>query len=320
MVVVSISAYQDRELLQGALESVRDVLGNVRIQVVDGRYETFRPTAADNSTDDMQAVCDAYGAEYWPDGPYEREREKHVHRVELAPDGERALFMDADERLHAYDGDALNDDEKVAYSPRIANALVYGPTAVYWPRLFYPETVHSVNRWDAYLFESKHENTDAVTIIHRHDLRDEQYRIEKYHRFDREDRTGRFQDRLGDYLQDDWELEDLQQCPNCGADSVTTTQWTSYGPGDGFSRVAVCVNGDRCHAQIDSRTIDEYRYLPDRVEAGLEEAPERLRLELLDAGCPFLNQSSTKRLSNLQPSIELWLEDTFERDSPKVFG
>lgn len=316
MVVVSVSVYNDAALLQGCLKSLRDALGNVRIQVVDGKYETFKPDAEPNSTDDTPAVCDAYGAEYWPDGPFELERDKHVHRVERLPEGELALFIDADERLLEWDADRLPDE--TAVSPRIFNPLVYGPHAVYWPRIFKKEWVKTVNRWDAYLFDAPHERSDAVTIIHRHDLRDRNYREAKYARFDREGRTGRYESNFETYLNDEWDAA-FETCPECGAESVTRSQVTDLGPS--MSQVKACVNGDRCHAAIESTGCDEWRYLPTDVDRGVEEDPQRLRMELLDAGCEFVRLANVEYMvGQMLPAIRIWVREELGEAEREVFA
>lgn len=316
MVVVSLSVYQDAHLAEGALASIRDVLGNVRIQVVDGKYDTFRPDAPPNSTDDIQAVADAYGAEYHPEGPLPLERDKHVRRIELAPDGELLLLMDADERLHDFNADALPDE--TAVGPRIFNPLVYGPHAVYWPRLAKPEWVKTINSWDAYLFNVDHERSDAVTLIHRHDLRSRDYREAKYERFDREGRVGRYESDFSTYLNDEWDV-DFDTCPECGEESLSRTQATDMGPA--ITRVAACVNGDGCYAAIEPVRVGEYEYVPDAVEAGFEEDPARLRIELLDAGCTFVRAASVGRMvREMEPAIRLWVEHHYGEGETEVFA
>lgn len=319
MVVVSLSVYNDAHLAENALRSIREVLGNVRIQVVDGKYSTFKPDADPNSTDDIQAVCDAYGAELWKEGPFDRERDKHVRRVELAPDDSPVLLLDADERLLTYDADALKPE--TGYQPRIFNSLVYGPHAVYWPR-YLPagedHLVNTINRWDAYLLSCPVERTDAITIVHRHDLRDTEYRREKYERFDRENRRPRYEDHYETYLNDDWDAE-FYECPECGEQSVTRSQITNFG--DEYSFVEACVNGDGCHAAIREVEVGEWRYLPDSVEEGWCEDPQRLRLELLDAGCPFVGTVSVERMvREMRPAIRLWVGERFGERESEVFA
>lgn len=316
MVTVSVSVYQDAHLAENALASIREHLPHARIQVVDGKYDTFRPNSDPNSTDDIQAVADAYGAEYWPEGPFEREREKHVRRVELAPPDEWLLLMDADERLHSADFSKLADN--TAYSPRIFNALVYGPHTVYWPRLTKPEWVKTINRWDAYLFSVAHERTDAVTLIHRHDLRSKDYRREKYERFGRENRRPRYEDRYDTYLNDDWDA-DFHPCPECGRESVTRSQVTNFG--ESYSYVECCIAADGCHAAVCEVEVGEWRYLPDDWQAGWDDDPKRLRLELLDAGCTFVRTASVGRMvREMEPAIRLWVEHHYGEGESEVFA
>lgn len=318
--IVSVSAYQDADLLDGCLESIRETLGSVSIQVVDGAYRTWPGWEdAPNSTDMTGAVCEDWGADHDPAGPFVRERDKHVYRVEQAPEGEWCLLLDADERLLEFDRGALN--EQTAYQPRIANSLVYGPAAVYWPRLFKPEWVQSINRWDAYLFDVPCEKTDAVTILHRHDLRDRDYREAKYERFGNEGRRGRYEGSFETYLNDDWGA-DFSTCPRCGSESVTRSQITNHGPNGEYSYVEACVNGDGCYAHVEPVEVGEWRYLPDAYERGFAEDPARLRLELMDAGCPFVGGLSVERLRDeFGPVTRIWIEEnlTNERE-PELFA
>lgn len=314
MTHVSISAYNDADLVGPCLQSVRDVLPDASITVVDGKYETFRPDAEPNSTDDTGAVARSYEATYDPAGPFERERDKHVYRVESAPD-ELCLFMDADERLLQFNHDALQPE--TAYSPRLYNALVYGPVSVYWPRIHRPEWIKSINRWDAYLYSVPHERTDAVTIIHRHDLRDRDYREAKYQRFEREDRDGRYDDYMDEYLNDDWGV-DFDSCPACGEQSLTRSQYTDYG--EAFSRVTACVNGE-CYADVETYAIDTWHYLPGDWERGVVKNPERLRLELIDAGCEFVRpHTPTYMQRNMRPVIGQWVREEFHDAEDTVFS
>lgn len=314
---VSVSAYDDGDLLAECLQSVRDVLPDATIQVVDGRYESW-PDGADNSTDDTPLVADTYADEYVRGGPYERERDKHVHRVELAPDDEWCLLMDADERLCAADVAGL--DDATAYQPRLFNALTYGPRAVYWPRLFRPAWVESVNRWDAYRFSVPCERTDAVTIVHRHDLRSRDYREAKYERFDNEGRTGRYEDDFQTYLDDDWDAT-VHECPACGRDSLTRSQVTDGGPDGAWSYVEACVAEDSCYRTVETTAIGGWRYLPDAVGKGFAEDPNRLRLELLDAGCPFANVAVEVLVEQMQPVTHIWVEEELkEIREPELFA
>lgn len=313
---VSISAYNDGDLLQNALESVTQIMPDANIQVVDGKYETFKPDAAENSTDNTEDIAKSFNARYIGGGPYGRERDKHIHRVELSPDDELTVFMDADERLLTFDRDAL--PERTAISPRIFNALVYGPHAVYWPRVFKPGWVATINRWDAYLFDVSHERSDAVTILHRHDLRDREYREAKYERFAREDRTGRYDDDYEMYLADDWDAT-FRACPGCGRDSVTESQVTNFG--EEYSHVECCIAADGCHAAVREVDVGEWRYLPDDWRAGWENDAKRLRLELMDAGCTFVRTASVDRMvREMEPAVALWVESEFGEAESEVFA
>lgn len=267
---VSVSAYNDAELLKGCLKSIRDELGDVDIRVVDGKYESW-PSGADNSIDHTKDVCHQFNATHDPAGPFHRERDKHIYRVEKSPDGERVLFLDADERLHDVNHSELNNEDRVAYQPRIANSLIYGPKSVYWPRSFFSETVKSINRWDAYLFEAPCKRTDNITIIHRHGLRDDEYRDKKNERFSAEDREGREIDRCAEF----------SSCPLCGMESLTMTQATDYDRE--MTYVEMCTNSECLHAAIKDLELGEYQYVPDRIDEGFTEDPVRLRRELLDA-------------------------------------
>lgn len=305
---VSISVYNDADLLRGCLSSVRAVLPDATVAVVDGRYETW-PAKADNSTDATPEIAAEFDASYHPDGPFHRECDKHEHRVDLAPDGERALFLDADERLLDVDRDQL--DPGVAYQPRIFNASVYGPKSVYWPRSFKPKWVQNINRWDAYLFDVECEKADAITIVHRHDLRDREYREHKVERFHNEGRASRFEhedtehDQLEQYLEDEWEL-DTTTCPNCGQQSVTRSQITGYGAK--YSYVEACLAADGCHRRVRGYELGEYEYLPADWERGFDEDRDRLRVELVDAGCNFVASLTPADLDRMRPAIGLWVE------------
>lgn len=314
---VSISAYNDGDLLDGCLESVQEHLPDADVCVVDGRYETW-PDGADNSTDDTASVCLLHDVDYDPAGPFPRESDKHEYRVAQAPDDERVLFLDADERLLDVDLDALDDMNQVAYQPRIFNALVYGPKCVYWPRSFYPETVTSINRWDAYLFDVPCEKTDAITILHRHDLRERDYREKKYARFAEEGRAGRYDDAFETYLHDDWDVE-FHECPKCGLESLTRSQITA--DGTHYSWAEACIRDESCYAATREYELNGWEYLPNDWRHGLDEAPRRLRAELLDAGCPFV---ATAPLQQLAPAIGLWvdenLRDVEKADEERVFA
>lgn len=299
MVYVSVSAYNDGELLPGCIERIREVLPDAHVAVVDGRYETW-PDGPDNSDDRTPALARELADSYHPDGPFETEADKHRHRVSLAPIAERALFLDTDERLLSFDPDALPRGR--AYKPRIFNPLVYSQSPIrYWPRVFTRARVAEIRGWDAYVFRCPTSRSDACTIVHRHDLRDRDYRERKYQRFENEDRTGRYDDdRFESYLEDDWDVEPDDHCPKCGRESVVWSPWTGgevTGQAGVVSKVGCCVAGD-CWIGETREAIDTARYLdPDALPRGRDEDPERLRKELLAVGCPLVAQYPVTRFA-----------------------
>lgn len=313
MVYVSVSVYNDGSLLEECLAAVRAELPDAEIVVVDGRYETW-PAGADNSTDETPTVCQHHDAAYVPAGPFDRECDKHQYRVDHTPDDEWMLLLDADERLVAFDEDAL--EAETAYRPRIFNPLVYGPACVYWPRIFKPGWVEEINRWDAYLFDAPVDRTDAVTIAHRHDLRDRDYREAKYERFANEGRAGRYDEAFDTYLNDEWEVPEqrFDSCPACGGDRIWSLA-TQYGPDGAMSRVGVCLSGDGCWTGTEPVTVDDYQYLPADVQRGFDEDPMQLRAELLDAGCPFIS-GGLDRFLRMRPVVESWVSESFNEDTP----
>lgn len=315
MVTVSLSVYNDATLLRGCLMSVLELLPDADIQVVDGRYESW-PEGPDNSTDATREIALDYGASYHDDGPFEREHDKHHHRVDLAPDGDRCLLLDADERLVTCDLDALDDE--TAYQPRIFNPRVYNQTPIrYWPRIFYPETVVDIPRWDKYRFSTPCERTDAVTIAHRHDLRGRDYREAKYERFQNEGRAGRYDDgRIEEYLDNAFDVE-TEECPACGRDSLVHSDPTNIRPDGVFTRVAVCIAGDGCYRASEPVELGPHRYLPNRVLKGYQQDPDRLRLEVLDVGVPFVPENcSPGMFRRLAPVLMNWAEANLqERDA-----
>lgn len=321
MLRVDVSAYNDAAVLSGCLQSVRDTLGDVSIRVVDGKYETWDEAAPDNSTDDTAAVCDRFAAEYDAAGPFARERDKHVYRAESLPPDGWVLLLDADERLHTFDLDALADRP---LRPRIVNARVYhdnSPVA-YWPRIHKPGWIRTINRWDAYLYDAPEPTrTDRVTIIHRHDLRDREYREAKYERFEREGRTGRYvqADKAEAYYANTLAVE-TTPCPECGADSVTWTPAT-YEDADDFTRVGVCTARDGCYVRVEPQHMGDWRYLPDDWERGWTEDPTRLRMELIDAGCSFVRAAPVDRMTrDMKPAVRIWVAERLGERDPKVFA
>lgn len=319
---VSISAYDDGGLLRRAIATVRATLPDAHIAVVDGKYETW-PEGAANSTDETPAIAQRHADSYHAGGPYPRESDKHAHRVALAPDDDWLLCLDADERLLTHPDPATLDAR--VHFPRIFNALVYGPRAVYWPRLFKPAWVEAIHRWDKYLFDvpgvddaDQAHRSDPVTIVHRHDCRDRAYRAAKLERFANEDRVSRYasadgegEDQLDAYLTDDWPAVDYHRCPECGHDTLTRSQVTAYGT-DELSRVTACVRADGCHAGREAFEIDRHLFLPDDWERGIEQNPRRLRAELVDAGCRLIGTVPADSLDALRPSIGLWVADHLE--------
>jgi hypothetical protein len=265
---------------------VREHLPDATIAVVDGKYSTW-PSDENNSTDRTPTLARELADEYYADGPFEDEQAKHRHRVNLAPDGEQALFLDTDERILKAELDSL--PRGIAYQPRIINPLVYSQTPVrYWPRIFDPANVADIQSWDKYLFSTECKSTDDVTIVHRHDLRGRDYREAKYERFDAEGRAGRFEDgRFDQYLTDDWKADPGWECPECGENSIMVSPWTGYSEDGSISRARVCVNGE-CWMITEVDTIDEYRYLPDNIDSGMNEDQDRLRKELLTVGSDLI--------------------------------
>lgn len=308
MLTVSVNAYDDADLLEGCLASVRERLPHARIQVIDGRYETFTPDAADNSTDGTAAVAAAYGAEYWPDGPFEDEAAKHWGRLERAPDGGRVLFIDADERLVTFDGDAIPDD--TVGRVRIHNALMYGEGDVtYYPRLFYPEMMEDIPRVDRFSFDAPVERTDAITLTHRADLRSDAYREAKLKRFEREDRDPWYAQYL-EALGERGHVAEFYECPACGEQSLTRSRVCGYGrERTDFSRVETCTRADGCHAAVVPVEWDgEFRYVPDDLAAGFEDDIERVRLELMAAGNNIARVCSPEALRRYEPNARVWCD------------
>lgn len=308
MITVSISAYNDAELLDGCLRSVRDVLGDVPVQVVDGRYAAW-PTADDNSTDDTPAVCARYGAAYDAAGPFEREESKWAYRRDRAPDGAWCLFLDTDERVIAFDPAGLRPETPLKV--RFHNPVVYHETrpVFYYPRVYQPEWVASYTRTDLPEFRApyaerlhRHGQTDAVTIAHRHDLRDDDYRRDKLTRYEAEERGSPYGKDTDVYLAGP-EPTELDACPACGEASLRRTRETAYGPENAVSRVATCINGE-CYTAVEPVEIGEHRYVPDDIETGYDEDPDRLRLELLDTG---INLLTYYHVHDFHPDILTWM-------------
>lgn len=316
---VSVSAYNDADVLAGALASVREFLPDAEIVVIDGRYGTW-PDDRDNSTDRTPEVAQEYAAGYVPAGPFDREVDKHRFRVGTAPEEERVLFLDADERIIALDEEKLPEDRPV--QPRIFNPVVYNRTPIsYWPRIFYPEQVEEVNRWDAYIFTAPPIHMDEVTLYHRHDLRPREYREAKYQRFRNEDRMGRYERGeetmpgvLEEYLGNTIEPNIIGTCPECGEESVVESPVTNRSRTGSFSKVRACLT-DGCWSSVDQIDVGGWKYLPDRVEVGLDEDPERLRFELVDAGCTWLREVDADYLLEWAPTVMAWVrqhEDELE--------
>ena len=283
---VSVSAYNDGHLLEACLASVRDVLGDVSVDVVDGRYRTF-PGDGDNSTDDTPAVARSYDADYHAEGPFDREEDKWRRRNAIAPDGELCLFLDADERLVRASVDRPVTGPKWI---RFHNPRVYREQRelFFYPRLYHPEWVGRYRQTDKPEFVDAvytgTDRTESVTVAHRHDLRDDAYRRAKLKRYQREDRDGPYGHDESIYLNGRWAVE-TEACPQCGQRTLHTSPVSAY---DGsLSRVQTCTNGE-CYTGIDSVDLGDYRYLPHDIDTGYDKDPDRLRLELLDAGVTFL--------------------------------
>lgn len=318
MVYVSVNAYDDGRLLEGCLASIREHLPEATIGVVDGRYETW-PNGEDNSTDETPEIAASHGAQYHPDGPYPREEHKHRHRIELAPEGERCLFIDADERLVTATGEGFDDG--TAYRVRILNAKVYGGQITfhegeaytgqitYYPRLFYPSQMAEIPRVDRYTLDAPVDRTDAITIAHRADLRSNDYRDAKIERFDAEDRGPWYEQHLE--MLNNGEVEfAFGECPECGRESLSRSRVTGYGTDDAqFSRVAVCTADDGCHRSIEPYDVGEWRYLPDDVERGFAEDLERVRIELMDAGWQLAKVVPDHAFRRYGPNARIWVRD-----------
>ena len=174
-----------------------------------------------------------------------------------------------------------------------------------------------MDRIDAFQFEAFVERTDAITIVHRADLRTDTYREHKIARFETEGREcrngppGWYREHIADFEAGDLDV-DLEKCPRCDADSLVRSQVTAHD--DEFSFVETCVNGE-CHAAIVDVAVEDYRILQD-VHRGLAEDPRRLRLELLDAtrgvddGMHKLVRSTTPEwLQRAEWIVENWLTE-----------
>lgn len=303
---VSINAYQDASLLTTCLKTIRQQLPDASIQVVDGRYETW-PASNDNSTDDTAFVADTYGADYIPGGPYESEAAKHEARVQHAPEGDRLLFMDADERLLKAAPGRL--DDKTAYKVRIHNALMYNTGITYYPRLFYPRQWDEAIRVDRFSFDAAVERTDDVTIVHRADLRNRDYRRDKLERFGAEDRDPWYRDYLETVEEQGFDAT-FYECPECGEMSVTESRVCGYG--DEYTRVRTCTASDECYSAIEPVRVGHYRYLPDHLDRGFREDPERVRLELMDAGNDLARVLGPRKFKRYQPNARIWVDEEFQ--------
>lgn len=314
MVVVSVNAFDDAELLRGCLASVREVLGNVRIQVIDGRYESF-PAPEDNSTDATPQVCDAYGAEYWPDGPFPTEEDKHRQQLARIPGGKPCLLIDTDERLVTFDENVLATG--TPYKVRVHNAVVYSEQRelFYYPRYYQPEWVTGFRKTDMPEFGETHARrlgrTDAITIAHRHDFRDRDYREAKLERYAAEGRDSPYVHDPEGYVVGDVGRPHAapEECPECGEETLYRSPASDFGAGDELTQVLTCTNGE-CYAAVDAVELGEYRYLPDRVAEGYAENPQRLRLECIDVGGE-LSMLTFMDVSSFHPAL---LQDLVEEE------
>lgn len=318
---VSINTYDDADLLDNCLASVREQLPDATIHVVDGRYDTW-PAADDNTEQTTRPIAGQYGCEYDPAGPFESEAAKHRYRRDIV-DSDRVLFMDADERLMQF---APPDDPTVDYRARIFNALVYGPAISYYPRYFDSGRM-GVERVDKFMMDGKVLRTDGITICHRADLRSDAYRAAKRERFDNEDRGPWYDDYLENLAEEGHDAE-FEACPNCGRESVTVSRLTGYKPrdsdrsrvairgdaerGETFSRVRCCTAGDGCYREIVEETLDEFRYVPDNLEQGFDEDLSRIKLELMACGWELAKTVPTDTFDRYEPNARLWIRDEWD--------
>lgn len=313
---VSINTYQDAPLLRECLASIRCVAPDARIQVVDGAYSTF-PHDSDNSTDGTPEICDDYDAEYWPvgDGPYADEPAKHRARVRLAPDGDPVLFMDADERLVAADPAETPTDtvgRVRIYDP------VYRPGVTYYARYFRPEWLVDIPRQDRFWFERPdgsdltERHTDAITIVHRHDLRGDAYVDAKAARLDSEGRDPeRYRERVARARER--ATREAATCPSCGEDTLHRSRVGGYAAG--YTRVEACVSRDGCHRAVVGYDLGDYEYLPDRIREGFREDPERLRVECMDAGLDMAGRLGPGPWRRYEPNVRQWARRRFGVDN-----
>lgn len=131
---VRICAFDDRDLIPGAVESVRDVLGGVDIHVCDGRYATFAgeydltPGLAEWCADRENVYYHAPPADRLPfghalDAPPEWRPGNHAKaqwiNYEVLPQDEWSLKLDTDERLRAFKTDVDGLDPETRYAPLI---------------------------------------------------------------------------------------------------------------------------------------------------------------------------------------------------------
>lgn len=309
--IVSISCYNDADILPACIDSVRKHLPTATIHLVSGRYQSW-PDGSDNCDDGTADLAVTRGIKWFPDGPYPDESAKWRHRADLAPADEQVMFLDADERLVSADVSGLHKTK--AYQPRIFNAVVYGPRVVYWPRLMRPADIEDIQRWDSFVFaasalDGRHvAKTDAVTIAHRHDLRSTEYKRAKQVRFANEGRESAYKknDKLDAYYNNEPTFRaEWADCPECGQESVVKSIETLGSRG--FSRVHVCVNGE-CYAEV--VPVDfERRYLPDDWQRGIREGDVRqVRMELIDAGCAWAETPSLDLFLEMATAIPGWIE------------
>jgi len=321
---VSVNAYNDAELLDNCLASVREHLPDATVHVVDGRYSAW-PDAEDNSTDATGEIAAEHGADYLRAGPFEDEAAKHRYRRDMAAttEAERVLFVDADERLLRFDPP---EDPDTDHRAGIFNALVYGPAISYYPRYFAPERM-TVERVDKFMLDGPVQRTDGITIVHRADLRSEAYRDAKRKRFDTEGRDPWYDDYLERLAENGHDAE-FTECPNCGQHSVTTSRLTGYEPrdsgrsrvavkgdaelGDEFSRVMCCTAGDGCYRTTETFELSEFVHLPDRVSEGFAEDLERVKLELMAAGWELAKTVPVDAFDRYEANARQWVSDEWD--------
>lgn len=152
---VHVHVYDDREWLPRLVESVRDVLGEVPIHILDGRYELF-PGETD-LTPGLEGWCaESSGVHYHAppaerlpfghdlDAPPAQRPGGHAKAAwafaDVLPSTEWTLKLDADERLQRFDRDLTECTRTHRYCPMVDRAGVERANGrAYIARLFVPE-------------------------------------------------------------------------------------------------------------------------------------------------------------------------------------